>query len=76
VQDSVGSQAYAIGFFIRLEVDIGRTAFDGIEQDFVAYPDMEEGIGTVVLLQAMDKSLQTGLPVKTTDILSEFNLQP
>ncbi len=49
---------------------------DSIEQDFVAYPDMEEGIGTVVLLQAMDKSLQTGLPVKITDILSEFNLQP
>lgn len=47
---------------------------DSIEQNFTAYPDMEEGIQTVALLQAMDKSLQTGLPVKITDILKEFHL--
>ncbi|MDD4968837.1 MAG: Gfo/Idh/MocA family oxidoreductase [Paludibacter sp.] len=49
---------------------------DSIEQDFVAYPDLKEGIGTVALLQAMDRSLQTGRPVKITDILIEFDLQP
>lgn len=47
---------------------------DSIEQNFTAYPDMEEGIQTVALLQAMDKSLQTGVPVKIKDVLKEFNL--
>lgn len=47
---------------------------DSIEQDFTAYPDMKEGIGTVALLQAMDRSLQTGKPVKVQDILTEFGL--
>jgi len=48
---------------------------DSIEQDFTAYPDLKEGINTVALFQAMDRSLETGLPVKTADILAEFNLQ-
>lgn len=47
---------------------------DSIEQGFTAYPDMKEGIGTVTLLQAMDRSLQTGKPVKVQDILTEFGL--
>lgn len=47
---------------------------DSIEQGFTAYPDMKEGIGTVALLQAMDRSLQTGKPVKVQDILTEFEL--
>jgi len=47
---------------------------DSIDQNFTAYPDMIEGIGTIALLQAMDKSLQTGKPVKITDVLNEFGL--
>ncbi|MEO7309947.1 MAG: Gfo/Idh/MocA family oxidoreductase [Chitinophagaceae bacterium] len=47
---------------------------DSIEQNFTAYPDMKEGIGTIALLQAMDKSLQTGMPVKVADILSGYDL--
>jgi predicted dehydrogenase len=47
---------------------------DSIEQGFVAYPDMKEGIGTVALLQAMDRTLRTGNPVKISDILKEFNI--
>lgn len=47
---------------------------DSIMQDFVAYPNMEEGIGTVALLQAMDQSLQTGLPVKIKGILQAYEL--
>ena len=35
---------------------------------------MEEGIGTIALLQAMDKSLQTGQPIKVNDILKEYGL--
>ena len=35
---------------------------------------MEEGIGTVALLQAMDRSLETGMPVKIADVKSEFGI--
>jgi predicted dehydrogenase len=47
---------------------------DSIEQGFTAYPDMKEGIGTIALLEAMDKSLQTGMPVKIANILKEYEL--
>jgi predicted dehydrogenase len=47
---------------------------ESIEKDFTAYPDLKEGIRTVALLQAMDRSLQTGIPVKIDAILSEFKL--
>lgn len=47
---------------------------DSIEQGFTAYPDLKEGVGTIALLQAMDKSLQTGMPVKVDDILKEYGL--
>ena len=47
---------------------------DSIEKDFTAYPDLKEGIGTIALLKAMDKSLQTGLPVKVKAILNEYRL--
>jgi len=49
---------------------------DCIESGQTAYPDIKEGIGTVALLQAMDKSLQTGAPVKVADILAEYDLSP
>jgi predicted dehydrogenase len=47
---------------------------DSIEQGFTAYPDIKEGVGTIALLQAMDRSLQTGRPVKVADVLSEHGL--
>ena len=47
---------------------------DSIEQNFTAYPDIREGVGTVALLQAMDQSLKTGRIVKISDILQEQNL--
>jgi predicted dehydrogenase len=47
---------------------------DSIEQGFIAYPDLQEGIGTIALIQAMDKSLQTGKPVKVEEILREYKL--
>jgi predicted dehydrogenase len=49
---------------------------DSIEQGFTAYPDLKEGVGTVALLQAMDRSLQTGRPVKIADILNEYHISP
>lgn len=48
---------------------------DSIGQNFTAYPDMKEGIGTVALLQAMDKSLETGKPVKVKEVLQEYGLE-
>lgn len=47
---------------------------DSIENNFTAYPDLKEGVGTVALLQAMDRSLQTAKPVKISEILSDFGL--
>jgi len=47
---------------------------DSIEQGFTAYPNMVEGIGTVALLQAMDRSLETGMPVKIAEIKSEYGI--
>ena len=48
---------------------------DSINAGTTAYPDIKEGIGTIALLQAMDRSLQTGMPVKVKDILKENNLE-
>ena len=47
---------------------------DSIEHDFTAYPDLQEGIGTIALLQAMDQSLQTGTPIKIESVLKEYGL--
>jgi len=47
---------------------------DCLESGETAYPDIKEGVGTVALLQAMDQSLKTGVPVKIADILQKYNL--
>lgn len=47
---------------------------DSIEQGFTAYPDIKEGIGTVALFQAMDKSLQEGRPIKISEIYKSCGL--
>jgi predicted dehydrogenase len=39
---------------------------DSIEQGFTAYPDLQEGIGTIAVLKAMEQSLETGMPVKVS----------
>jgi predicted dehydrogenase len=41
---------------------------DSIEQGFMAYPDLSEGIGTIAVLKAMERSLETGMPVKVSSI--------
>ncbi|MCX2480465.1 Gfo/Idh/MocA family oxidoreductase [Pedobacter sp. MC2016-15] len=48
---------------------------DCLDEGRTAYPDLKEGIGTIVLLQAMDRSLTTGLPVKIDAILDEYDIQ-
>ena len=47
---------------------------DSITNNTTAYPDLQEGIGTIALLQAMDKSLKTGIPVKVSEILKAHGL--
>jgi hypothetical protein len=47
---------------------------DSIEKNTTAYPDLKEGIGTIALLQSMDRSLSTGKPVKVDDLLNEFGI--
>ena len=47
---------------------------DSIENNFTAYPDIKEGIGTVALLQAMDGSMKSGKPVKVRDVLNAYGL--
>lgn len=47
---------------------------DSIENNYTAFPDIQEGIGTVALLQAMDQSLKTGMPVAIKDILNQYGL--
>lgn len=47
---------------------------DSIESNTIAYPDLKEGIGTIALIMAMDRSLKTGWPVKLKDILKENGL--
>jgi hypothetical protein len=39
-----------------------------------AYPDVREGIGTIVLLKAMEQSLATGRPVTVDSILKRYGL--
>jgi predicted dehydrogenase len=48
---------------------------NSIENNSNAYPDMKEGIGTVALLQAMDRSLSTGKPVRVEELLNEYALK-
>jgi predicted dehydrogenase len=47
---------------------------DSITNNTTAYPDLKEGIGTIALLQAMEKSLETGMPVKVREILKAYDL--
>jgi len=47
---------------------------DSLEKGETAYPDIAEGIGTVILLQAMDRSLRLGIPIKLQQLYDEFGL--
>jgi predicted dehydrogenase len=45
-----------------------------LEQGQTPKPDVPEGIVTVALMQAMERSTETGLPVKLADILHRYGL--
>ncbi|HMQ61888.1 MAG TPA: Gfo/Idh/MocA family oxidoreductase [Flavilitoribacter sp.] len=45
-----------------------------IQNGEIAYPDLKEGIGTIALLKAMERSLETGKPVRIREILNEYDL--
>ncbi len=42
---------------------------DCLDNNQTAYPDLREGMGTVAVMQAMDESLRTGMPVKIKLVL-------
>lgn len=48
---------------------------DSIRLNFTASPNLLEGIGTIVLLKAMERSLKSGKPEKTADIIKEYGLE-
>lgn len=48
---------------------------NSIQEGFTAYPDLKEGIGTIVLLKAMERSLASGKPEKLADIIKEYQLE-
>ena len=47
---------------------------DSIASNTTAYPDLKEGIGTIALLQAMERSLESGKPEKVSEVLKEYSL--
>jgi predicted dehydrogenase len=47
---------------------------DSITNNTTAYPDLKEGIGTIALLQSMEKSLKSGMPVKVSEVLKMYGL--
>lgn len=49
---------------------------DSINNDFTAYPDLEEGVGTVALLKTMEKTLASGKPERVQETVEEYGLAP
>jgi len=47
-----------------------------LDAGVAAEPDLEEGIETVAIMQAMELSVARGLPVKIADVLASYNLSP
>ena len=47
---------------------------DSVREDFIAYPDLREGIGTIALLKTMEKSLISGKPEKVEEVIAEHGL--
>jgi hypothetical protein len=45
-----------------------------LESGKTAFPDLQEGIGTIAVLKAMELSLETGLPVKVKEVLKAQGL--
>lgn len=47
---------------------------DSVREDFVAYPDLREGIGTIALLKTMENSLNSGKPERVEEVIAEHGL--
>ncbi len=47
---------------------------DCLESGKPAYPDLQEGIGTIAVIKAMEECLKTGYPVKVKDVLDKYGL--
>ena len=67
---AAAGQSHHAGEYQNYFEYFAQAIMDGIP----AAPEMREGIGTVALLQAMDRSLRTGRPVSPADLLTEYDL--
>ncbi|WP_258104707.1 Gfo/Idh/MocA family protein [Marinoscillum sp. MHG1-6] len=47
---------------------------DSIAEGFTAYPDLQEGLGTIALLKTMERALDSGKPEKVQDTIDQFGL--
>jgi predicted dehydrogenase len=47
-----------------------------LEEGAVPHPDAAEGVGTVAVMAAMERSLETGAPVRVSAVLEESGLGP
>lgn len=71
------------GYYFRFE---GESHHAGEYQNYIEYfaksldadeipkPDLKEGIITIAVLEAMERSIETGMPVKVKDVLNEYGL--
>lgn len=71
-------------YYFRFE---GESHHAGEYQNYIEYfakcldkgevpkPDLREAVQTLVVMKAMERSLETGMPVKIKDILKEYDLQ-
>jgi len=86
--ENQGYQSYSYDekhdYYFRFE---GETHHAGEYQNYIEYfadclnnnetpmPDLKEGIQTLAVLTAMQKSLDTGMPIKVNDVLTEYGLE-
>jgi len=82
-EDVIISTEEEAGYYFRFN---GISHHAGEFQNYIEYfarcldageaakPDLEEGIETVAIMQAMELSLARGLPVKLADVLASYNL--
>lgn len=76
---------HRFGYYFRFG---GKTHHAGEYQNYIDYfartlaaggtakPDIAEGIGTVAMMVAMERSLESGQPVRIASVLDEYGLDP
>lgn len=83
-EDKLESFEEKRGYYFRFE---GETHHAGEYQNYIEYfakqmragekpkPDLNEGIRTIAVMEAMTRSLKTRAPIKVKDILNEYGIE-